>query len=129
MKYKVRQTAIGTEYWDTQEKRTVFVKHGIEPNFEVVPEPDNYAGAVAKEQELLGKAKTPESKKLVETPEGKQEFETPELGTMTIQQLQGHANEAGIEIPKDITKRQEIIDYLSEQQIEDTTKDKQGTKE
>ncbi len=106
MRYKVRETSAGSEYWDTQEKRTVFVKRGAKPDFEVVPEPENYVDAVNKEL----KAKTPE---------GKKEVETPEFGAMTIQQLQAYAQSVKVDVPKEITKRQDIIDYLTKQQEAD----------
>jgi hypothetical protein len=40
MKVEIRKTAQGTEYWDTKEKRTLFVPAGKKPHFEVTKNPE-----------------------------------------------------------------------------------------
>lgn len=41
MRVLIRSSASGTEYWDTKEKRNVFVPKGQEPDFEVNENPES----------------------------------------------------------------------------------------
>lgn len=41
MRVLIRSSASGTEYWDTEEKRNVFVPKGQEPDFEVTENPES----------------------------------------------------------------------------------------
>ncbi|EGO5261422.1 hypothetical protein ACR6K9_000755 [Enterococcus faecalis] len=41
MRVLTRSSASGTEYWDTEEKRNVFVPKGQEPDFEVTENPES----------------------------------------------------------------------------------------
>ncbi|MDT2895528.1 hypothetical protein [Lactococcus lactis] len=84
---KIRKTITGTEYWDSENKKTVFVHDGEEIKFEV--------GEV-KAQEV-----------------GQGKVEGVELDSLTIAQLKEYAASKGIEIPKEITKRDDIIEFLS----------------
>ena len=84
---KVRKTITGTEYWDSENKKTLFVPDGEELKFEV--------GEV-KAQEV-----------------GQGEVEGVELDSLTIPQLKEYAVGKGIEIPKEITKRDDILEFLS----------------
>jgi len=45
MKSEIRKTAAGTEYWDNEEKRVLFVPTGSEPNFEVTKNPKSMVAA------------------------------------------------------------------------------------
>ncbi|MDT2902712.1 Ish1 domain-containing protein [Lactococcus lactis] len=84
---KIRKTITGTEYWDSENKKTVLVPDGEEIKFEV--------GEV-KAQEV-----------------GQGKVEGIELDSLTIAQLKEYAASKGIEIPKEITKRDDIIEFLS----------------
>lgn len=84
---KIRKTITGTEYWDFENKKTVFVPDGEEIKFEV--------GEV-KAQEV-----------------GQGKVEGVELDSLTIAQLKEYAASKGIKIPKEITKRDDIIEFLS----------------
>lgn len=84
---KVRKTITGTEYWDSENKKTLFVPDGEELKFEV--------GEV-KAQEV-----------------GYGEVEGVELDSLTIPKLKEYAAGKGIEIPKEITKRDDILEFLS----------------
>lgn len=48
MKVPIRKTLTGTEYWDTKDKRTLFVPKGEKPKFEVTENPKSLIGKVSK---------------------------------------------------------------------------------
>ena len=82
---KVRQTLTGTEFWDSKKKKTLFVPNGEEPNFEV--------GEAKEKQEELEEGDT-------------------KLNSMTIPQLKEYAASIEVEIPKELTKKKEILEFL-----------------
>ncbi|MBJ1785539.1 hypothetical protein JFI42_14645, partial [Enterococcus faecalis] len=41
MRVLIRSSAFGSEYWDTEEKRNVFVPKGQDPDFEVTENPES----------------------------------------------------------------------------------------
>lgn len=93
MKVEVRKTAQGTEYWDTEEKRTLFVPAGQEPDFEV--------------------AVNPASLVIVE-PDIREDGDGTNLENMTIPQLKDFAKQIEVDIPKEIKKKEDIIKYLAD---------------
>lgn len=82
---KVRKTITGTEFWDSDKKRTLFVVDGKEPDFEV--------GEVQEKQE------EPEEKNI-------------NLNSMSVPQLKEYAASIEVEIPKELTKKKEILEFL-----------------
>lgn len=82
---KIRKTITGIEYWDSKKKKTIFVPNGEKPNFEAE-----------------------------EVQENQEEIEEKEsnLNNMTIAQLKEYAASLEINIPKELTKRKEIIEFL-----------------
>lgn len=100
---ETRKTAQGTEYWDNKEKRSLFVPAGNKPRFEVATNYDSMIGGV---DLANGKDKTVVNGQVV----------NPALGfeEMTVKQLKEYAAANDIDIPKDITKRDDIIDFLAE---------------
>lgn len=101
MRVEMRKTAAGTEYWDTEEKRTLFVPAGNEPDFEVTVNPKSMIMGV---DLASGPDKTVIDGEVI----------TPDLESMTVKQLRALAVERDIEIPADITKKDDIIKLLSE---------------
>ena len=93
MKVMIRKTLTGTEYWDTKEKRTLFVATGKEPGFEVTGVPESM---LAKEADVVP----------VDS--------INPLGDMTIKELKEHAKVKAIQIPNTITKHADIVAYLNE---------------
>ncbi|QWH11942.1 hypothetical protein EXW38_11460 [Bacillus mycoides] len=94
---EVRKTISGTEYWDSKEKRSLFVPTGEEPGFEVTVNPESM---------ILG----------VDLANGKDmtvASEVPVLSNMTVKELREYADELGIEIPADVKKKEDIIELLS----------------
>ncbi|EEM02480.1 hypothetical protein [Bacillus pseudomycoides] len=92
---EIRKTVSGTEYWDTKEKRSLFVPIGEEPGFEVTENPKSMVVKFASDKVIDVKVKE------------------PSLDDMTVKELRAHATELGIEIPKDVTKKDDIIALLS----------------
>ncbi|PGL61726.1 hypothetical protein CN939_21435 [Bacillus thuringiensis] len=92
---EIRKTISGTEYWDTKEKRSLFVPIGEEPGFEVTVNPESMILGV----DLSSKPDTT----VVTVP----------FNDMKVKQLREYADELGIEIPSDIKKKEDIIELLS----------------
>lgn len=93
---EIRKTISGTEYWDTNEKRSLFVPTGEEPGFEVTVNPESM---------IVG----------VDLANGKDTAvvsEVPVLSNMTVKELREYADELGIEIPADVKKKEDIIKLL-----------------
>lgn len=87
---EVRKTISGTEYWDTKEKRSLFVSTGEEPGFEVTTKKEELY-----KTEVLG------------------EMIGPDLEDMTVKELRDHAASINVEIPADVKKKEDIIKLLS----------------
>ena len=92
---EIRKTISGTEYWDTKEKRSLFVPTGEEPGFKVTVNPESM---------ILGADLSSEPDKTVVT---------VSFNDMTVKQLREYADELGIEIPVDVKKKEDIIELLS----------------
>ncbi|OOZ97583.1 hypothetical protein CQZ91_13305 [Bacillus cereus] len=94
---EIRKTISGTEYWDNEKKKSLFVPTGDVPGFEVTVNPESM---------IMG----------VDLAEGKDMTvvsEVPVLSNMTVKELREYADELGIEIPADVKKKEDIIELLS----------------
>ncbi|MEK5171806.1 Rho termination factor N-terminal domain-containing protein [Heyndrickxia sp. FSL W8-0496] len=91
---KTRVTAHGTEYWDNKKKRTLFVSNGEEPDFEVTENPESMIGEPGEVS--------------------KKSLEDMELIEMTITELKRYAEEKNIEIPSNIKKKDDLIEFIEE---------------
>ncbi len=92
---EIRKTISGTEYWDNEQKKSLFVPNGEEPGFEVVVNPESMILGV----DLSSKPDTT----VVTVP----------FNDMTVKQLREYADELGIEIPADVKKKEDVIELLS----------------
>ncbi|PGW64297.1 hypothetical protein COE18_06585 [Bacillus cereus] len=92
---KIRKTISGTEYWDNEKKKTLFVPTGEEPGFEVTANPESMILGM----DLSSKPDTT--------------VVTVQFNDMTVKQLREYADELGIEIPADVKKKEDIIELLS----------------
>ncbi|HDX9656961.1 TPA: hypothetical protein ROY05_001553 [Bacillus toyonensis] len=92
---EIRKTISGTEYWDNEQKKSLFVSTGEEPGFEVTVNPESMILGV----DLSSK---PDTTVL-----------TVSFNDMTVKQLREYADELGIEIPADVKKKEDIIELLS----------------
>lgn len=90
---EIRKTISGIEYWDSKEKRSLFVPTGEEPGFEVTVNPESM---------ILGMDISSEPDKTVVNLHG-----------MTVKQLHDYAASINVEIPADVKKKEDIIDLLS----------------
>mgnify|MGYP001444959176 CR=1 FL=1 len=106
MKVEIRKTLSGTEYWDNEEKRTVFVPKGEKPKFEVTKKPKS----------MLDDGHNPGVGIVDETAD---EYEV-DLDDMTAEQLIEFAEENGIEIPGNMKKEETIRKYIAEKLTADT---------
>jgi hypothetical protein len=97
VKVEIRRTAQGTEYWDTKEKRTLFVHAGQEPNFEVAVSPESMITGV-------DTAKEPDATAVT----------VINLEDMTIKELRAYAAEHNVDIPSEVKKKDDIIKALSD---------------
>ncbi|EOP36324.1 phage protein [Bacillus toyonensis] len=90
---EIRKTISGTEYWDSKEKRSLFVPAGEEPGFEVTVNPGSM---------ILGMDLSSEPDKTVVN-----------LNGMTVKQLHDYAASINVEIPADVKRKEDIIELLS----------------
>ncbi|MCS1392988.1 Rho termination factor N-terminal domain-containing protein [Lysinibacillus boronitolerans] len=95
MNVPIRTTANGTEYWDSEAKKTIFVPAGMRPAFEVTESPTT----------MLHKGET--VKPLVEP--------VFNLEGMTATQLREYAEENNIEVPGNLKKAETIREHIEEQ--------------
>ncbi|MDC2863776.1 Rho termination factor N-terminal domain-containing protein [Bacillus sp. BP-3] len=94
---EIRKTISGTEYWCTEEQRSLFVQAGEEPGFEVTENPSSM---------IMGVDLANGSDMTVVS-------EVQVLSNKTVKELREYADELGIEIPADVTKKDDIIAVLS----------------
>ena len=99
MKVPIRTTANGTEYWDSEAKKVLFVPAGMRPSFEVNEKPESMLYV--------------EAKPLTDTP-------VFNLDGMTTTQLREFAEENNIEVPCNLKKVDTIREYIEEQLAADT---------
>ncbi|MFD2628738.1 hypothetical protein [Oceanobacillus kapialis] len=91
MKVEVRKTAQGTEYWDTEEKRTLFVPAGKKPSFEVTNEPKSMVG---------NEAATVDNDKGID------------LANLNKEELLAFAKDHNITIPGNVSKEDKIREII-----------------
>lgn len=129
MRVQIRKSVAGTEYWDTEEKRSIFVPNGQEPNFNVSENP--YAIETPEGKETLvaidysdGKDKTVRTEMMkkedgtIEVTDVEiSEDQSPEAGNefegKTIKQLREYAKKNDITIPAAIKTRGDILNIIS----------------
>ncbi|PEW66975.1 hypothetical protein CN448_18770 [Bacillus cereus] len=90
---EIRKTISGTEYWDNEKKKTLFVPSGEEPGFEVTVNPESMIMGVDLSSE-------PDKTGI-------------NLNGMTVKQLHDYAASINVEIPADVKKKEDIIELLS----------------
>ncbi|EOO54904.1 hypothetical protein FNE59_07600 [Bacillus thuringiensis] len=90
---EIRKTISGTEYWDNEEKRSLFVPTGEEPEFEVTVKPKSMIAKFADDKVI--------------------DVKVTELDDMTVKELRDYAASINVEIPADVKKKEDIIKLLS----------------
>jgi len=109
---ETRKTPQGTEYWDAKEQRVRFVPTGNTPPFEVTANPESMTigvdlatGTDMTVNNNIRNAKVAISPELIED--------------LTVKKLRTLAKEYDIEIPADITRREDIIGFLTKEPVND----------
>ncbi|NSW15018.1 hypothetical protein HRH69_13950 [Enterococcus faecalis] len=131
MRVLIRSSASGTEYWDTEEKRNVFVPKGQEPDFEVTENPESmlikeadlYVGGLPitvgnvtvdtdgiKGERLLTTASTDEEQDEIVPSDD----ESVVLEEMSVKELREYAKRKDIEIPSAVRVKAEILNIIKE---------------
>ncbi|MFB8702395.1 hypothetical protein ACFC8A_05580 [Enterococcus faecalis] len=131
MRVLIRSSASGTEYWDTEEKRNVFVPKGQEPDFEVTENPESmlikeadlYVGGLPitvgnvtvdtdgiKGARLLTTASTDEEQDEIVPSDD----ESVVLEEMLVKELREYAKRKDIEIPSAVRVKGEILNIIKE---------------
>ena len=103
---EIRKTISGTEYWDNERKKTLFVPTGEEPGFEVTINPESM---IADKELATGGYFTGNTEGQVIGESGTELI----LSNKTVKELREYADELGIEIPADVKKKEDIIELLS----------------
>lgn len=95
MRVPMRKTLNGIEYWDTVEKRSIFVPNDVVPSFEVIENPDSMLGNAGKEED-------------------RKEPGEVFIEDMTAKEMRAYAEENDITIPFEIKKTEDIRKFLLE---------------
>ncbi|HDV0847904.1 hypothetical protein QLQ35_11930 [Enterococcus faecalis] len=136
MRVLIRSSASGSEYWDTEEKRNVFVPKGQEPDFEVTENPESM---LSKEADLhVGGLPITVGNVTIDTDGIKYEQSNDEpidsdghtemdmagdAGTnndelsfdkMSVKELREYAKRNDIEIPSAVRVKAEILNIIKE---------------
>ncbi|EHM3060113.1 TPA: hypothetical protein ACNHTJ_002377 [Enterococcus faecalis] len=132
MRVLIRSSASGTEYWDTEEKRNVFVPKGQEPDFEVTENPESM---LSKEADLyvsglpitVGNVTVDtdgiKGERLLTTVSSADDEEQDELvpsdesvvlEEMNVKELREYAKRKGIEIPSAARAKGDILNIIKE---------------
>lgn len=133
MKVLVRKSVAGAEYWDTKEKRSIFVPKGMEPDFEVTANPksmiipeskkvpvtviddaNEITGGFIKvdEDENKDKQKQPDSQEGNESVDKAEPKKPDDLENKTVKELRAMAKKEGIDIPNAIRTKGDIINII-----------------
>ncbi|EFQ17564.1 hypothetical protein [Enterococcus faecalis] len=131
MRVLIRSSASGKEYWDTEEKRNVFVPKGQEPDFEVTENPESmlskeadlYVGGLPitvgnvtvdtdgiKGERLLTTASADEEQDEIVPSDD----ESVVLEEMSVKKLREYAKRNDIEIPSAVRVKAEILNIIKE---------------
>lgn len=114
MNVEIRKTAVGTEYWDTEEKRVRFVPVDEKPDFEVTENPKT----------MLEKGKGIRIGKEIEEGMGHDvsdsvDDEATNLDSMNATQLLAYARDNVIDVPGNMKKadtiRKHIVDLMADE--------------
>lgn len=132
MRVLIRKTITGSEYWDNEEKRSIFVPLGQEPDFEVA---DNPQSMLKDGKEVVVGFDTSDQKDFCVNVNGEvldsdgntendfdeqESIEDPSqedvdpLDKMNIKQLREYAKKNDIDIPGAVRAKPDIINIIKE---------------
>ncbi|HGL5761036.1 TPA: hypothetical protein ACKFP6_002304 [Enterococcus faecalis] len=131
MRVLIRSSASSSEYWDTEEKRNVFVPKGQEPDFEVTENPESMLSKEAdlyvsglpitvgnvtidtdgiKGERLLTTASADDDEEQDELVSS--DDESVVLEEMNVKELREYAKRKGIEIPSAARTKGDILNII-----------------
>ncbi|WP_288658608.1 hypothetical protein [uncultured Enterococcus sp.] len=127
---KIRSSITGTEYWDSEKKKTVVVPNGQEPNFDKREQSDMTVVAKAivgdgvlfkgdEEIQLSGEELESNGNATAdfdgdEVTKAQSGEETNELDNMTAKELRAYAKKHDIDIPGAIRAKGDILKFIRE---------------
>ncbi|EME3566923.1 hypothetical protein QUO84_001706 [Enterococcus faecium] len=127
---KIRTSITGTEYWDSEKKKTVVVPKGQEPNFDTSEQSDKTVvakaivgdGVLFKGDEVIhlsGEELDSDGNTTADFDEGEVTNdqtveEADELDDMTAKELRAYAKKHGIDIPGAIRAKGDILNIIRE---------------
>lgn len=122
---KIRTSITGTEYWDSEKKKTIVVPKGQEPDFEVTEEKGILSDGktfVAVNGELItnsseildSNGNTAADFDGDEAIDDQSTEDTDELDNMTAKELRAYAKKHGIDIPGAIRAKGDILKLIRE---------------
>lgn len=122
---KIRSSITGTEYWDSEKKKTVVVPKGQEPDFEATEEKGILSDGktfVAVNGELITNSSeifdsagnTAADFDEDEATNDKSAEEKDELDNMTAKELRAYAKKHSIDIPGAIRAKGDILKFIRE---------------
>lgn len=122
---KIRSSITGTEYWDSEKKKTVVVPKGQEPDFEATEEKGILSDGktfvavngelITNSSEILDSAgNTTADFDEDEATNDKSAEEADELDNMTAKELRAYAKKHGIDIPGAIRAKGDILKFIRE---------------
>ncbi|HAP5987418.1 Rho termination factor N-terminal domain-containing protein [Enterococcus faecalis] len=124
MRVLIRSSASGTEYWDTEEKRNVFVPKGQEPNFEFSDESvsmiDNKIISVDKSEGndstvvVVAEKQDDGALQVNSIDVVPSDDESVVLEEMSVKELREYAKRNDIEIPSAVRVKAEILNIIKE---------------
>ncbi|MFL0489355.1 hypothetical protein ACH0CQ_06815 [Bacillus sp. 179-I 2A5 NHS] len=103
---EIRKTISGTEYWDNEKKKSLFVPTGEEPGFEVTVNPESMLIKHADNKVVD-----------VEVIDAKTEIN---LDDMNAEELLSFAKDNDIDVPGNMKKEETIRNHIVEQLTTDT---------
>ncbi|MGG2936778.1 hypothetical protein ABEO66_22130 [Bacillus pacificus] len=106
---EIRKTISGTEYWDNEKKKSLFVPSGEEPGFEVTVNPETMIGGI---DFAKGKDFSAIDGKVVD-------YEI-NLDDMNVEALLSFAKDNCIDVPGKLKKEETIRNYIVEKLTTDT---------
>ncbi|HAP7601661.1 TPA: Rho termination factor N-terminal domain-containing protein [Enterococcus faecium] len=127
---KIRTSITGTEYWDSEKKKTVVVPKGQEPKFDTSEQTDMtvFAKAIVGDgvlfksgeeihlsgEELDSDGNTAADFDGDEATNDQSTEDTDELDNMTAKELRAYAKKHGIDIPGAVRAKGDIIHLIRE---------------
>lgn len=127
---KIRTSITGTEYWDSEKKKTVVVPKGKEPKFDTSEQTDMtvFAKAIVGDgvlfksgeeihlsgEELDSDGNTAADFDGDEATNDQSTEDTDELDNMTAKELRAYAKKHGIDIPGAVRAKGDIIHLIRE---------------